>query len=179
MTSHNSESDALAPCPFCLGLEARMYPPTCDKRTPYNPADRAFPLVRCPCGAEKAGTDWDQTGRTAISAWNRRAAPKAPAVPETLTDAEKAPSDGLEVIGWEYRWLDTANTPNRWSAWERCRARNVHMNTDKDFAEEIQAYIEMGNRYELRTLYARTQSAPPAGAPIAAQPSGDDGGRMG
>ena len=79
-----------------------------------------------------------------------------PAPPAGISPAPLAgTSDGWEVIGWEYRWLDTANKPNRWSAWERCRARNIHMNTDKDFADEIQAYIDMGNPYELRTLYIR------------------------
>jgi hypothetical protein len=81
----------------------------------------------------------------------RLAAPPAGISPAPLAGT----SDGWEVIGWEYRWLDTANKPNRWSAWERCRARNIHMNTDKDSADEIQAYIDMGNPYELRTLYAR------------------------
>jgi hypothetical protein len=67
------ERDTLMPCPFCLESNARMYPPTCDKRTLYNPADRAFPLVRCKCGAAKEGIDWDQSGRSAIRAWNARA----------------------------------------------------------------------------------------------------------
>lgn len=65
-------------------------------------------------------------------------------------------SAGLVLIGWEYRHLDIANTPNRWSEWERCRARNRHTSTDEDFANEIRAYIKSGFNYEVRELYAAT-----------------------
>jgi len=42
------------------------------------PADhRAFPIVLCPCGAEKSGIDWDHSGASAIVRWNTRAAPPA------------------------------------------------------------------------------------------------------
>lgn len=74
-------SEALNSCPFCGASDkARMSAPTCNKRTPYNPADRAFPVVRCACGAEVAGDDWDQSGRSAVAKWNRRAVvPQDPA----------------------------------------------------------------------------------------------------
>lgn len=64
--------DSLKPCPFCGGA-ASLHPRTCDKNTPYNPADRAFPIARCgQCGAEAVGKDWGRP-ETAASAWNRRA----------------------------------------------------------------------------------------------------------
>jgi len=64
---------AIKPCPFCGG-EASARPRTCNRNTPYNPADRAFPIVRCgKCGAEAIGDDW-KSEATAIEAWNRRAA---------------------------------------------------------------------------------------------------------
>lgn len=50
-----------------------VFPRNCDKDTPYNPADRAFPIVRCrSCGADAAGDDW-KGPETAIAKWNRRA----------------------------------------------------------------------------------------------------------
>ena len=60
-------------CPFCGRARAWVLGPTCTKATPYNASDRAFPVVRCRCGAEVPGDDWDKSGQTAIAAWNRRA----------------------------------------------------------------------------------------------------------
>lgn len=82
----------------------------------------------------------------------------------TQPSAAAGDGQGLQLIGWEYRHLDTANTPNRWSEWERCRARNRHTSTDEDFAQEIRAYIKSGFNYEVREIYA---AAP--GAAIAAR----------
>ena len=66
----------LLPCPFCgkhdEGL--RSWPPTCERDASYNPADRGYPVVRCgKCGVEMPGDNWDQSKRSAIAAWNRRA----------------------------------------------------------------------------------------------------------
>lgn len=48
--------------------------PTCRPETPYNPADRLFPIVRCgSCCAEVSGDNEDYRGKSAIAAWNRRA----------------------------------------------------------------------------------------------------------
>lgn len=88
------DREALLPCPFCLQSTATMYPPTCDKRAPYNPADRAFPVVRCRCGAEKCGTDWDQSGNSAIRAWNHRAALLEP-VGEGWVMVPKEPTEAM------------------------------------------------------------------------------------
>lgn len=49
-----------------------LFKPTCDKYTPYDPSHRAFPMVRCSCGASTSGSDWDESGKTAVAAWNRR-----------------------------------------------------------------------------------------------------------
>lgn len=68
------DAKALGPCPFCGGENATLFPPTCDRKSLYNPADRAAPMVRCMgCYAEAVGTDWDATGKSAVTAWNRRA----------------------------------------------------------------------------------------------------------
>jgi hypothetical protein len=72
--------EALLPCPFCGERNAVVLSPTCDRKTPYNPADRAFPVVRCAsCDVEVPGKDWDQSCKSAIAAWNRRPHPDAPA----------------------------------------------------------------------------------------------------
>lgn len=106
----SSEREQLKPCPFCLGTDARMSPPTCTKRTPYNPADRAFPKVRCPCGAEKCGDDWDQSGKTAIAAWNRRT--QASAEPVLFVSAEQlAAHRDPDEPGEHGRYLPTRKTP--------------------------------------------------------------------
>jgi hypothetical protein len=68
--------DGLKPCPFCASKTgARVFPPTCRPETPYNPADRLFPIVRCMnCYTEVSGANEDYTGKTACARWNTRAA---------------------------------------------------------------------------------------------------------
>jgi len=64
----------LKSCPFCGSDRVALWKPTCNRQSPYNPADRAYPEVGCrDCFASAHGKDWDETGRTAIAAWNRRA----------------------------------------------------------------------------------------------------------
>jgi hypothetical protein len=47
--------------------------PTCTKKSPYDPADRAFPSVTCQgCYARVPGKDWDESRVSAITGWNRR-----------------------------------------------------------------------------------------------------------
>lgn len=74
MTETVKAGEVLKPCPFCGSIFIEDLPPTCTERSPYNPADRAFPVVRCAeCLAEAPGEDWDHTKASAIAAWNRRA----------------------------------------------------------------------------------------------------------
>lgn len=62
-------------CPFCGSDNAMVIGPTCRPETPYNPADRLFPIVRCgSCCAEVSGDNEDYRGKSAIAAWNLRAA---------------------------------------------------------------------------------------------------------
>ena len=58
----------LKPCLFC-GRTPRVMPRTCDKDTPYNPADRAFPVIRCGCGISLDGEDW-KGPESLIARWN-------------------------------------------------------------------------------------------------------------
>ena len=75
-------NEELKPCPFCGAHSdaVRAFPRTCNKDTPYNARDRAYPIVRClGCGASQEGSDW--TGvETAVAKWNHRATPPAPSV---------------------------------------------------------------------------------------------------
>lgn len=65
----------LLPCPFCGSEKHMVLPPTCDRSTPYNPADRAFPIIRCGgCFTDVPGKDWDNSGNSAVELWNRRKA---------------------------------------------------------------------------------------------------------
>jgi len=67
-------SGELKPCPFCGNENPAILERTCDKHTPYNPNDRAYPVVRCrECGCEKPGLDWSGP-ETAVRNWNNRAA---------------------------------------------------------------------------------------------------------
>ena len=66
-------SDELKPCPFCGSKHVTAYARTCNKDSKYDPADRAFPIVRCrECGACSEGRDWSEP-ITAITKWNARA----------------------------------------------------------------------------------------------------------
>lgn len=65
-------NENLKPCPFCGGENLLIMPKNCDKRSEYNHADRAFPLIRCiDCGATVEGANWSNP-KNAIAAWNRR-----------------------------------------------------------------------------------------------------------
>lgn len=66
----------LPPCPFCGHTKAFVLKPTCTRASKYDPADRAYPIVKCTlCNAEAHGDNWDQTARSAVAAWNRRTSP--------------------------------------------------------------------------------------------------------
>lgn len=72
----------LKPCPFCGSDRLMVLPPTCDRNTPYSAADRAYPVVRCSgCYTDVPGKDFDASSKSAVEAWNRRAA---------LSDQERA-----------------------------------------------------------------------------------------
>lgn len=65
----------IMPCPFCGSEKHMLLTPTCTKDSPYDPNDRAFPMIRCMgCYVDVPGKDWDHNGKTAREAWNRRAA---------------------------------------------------------------------------------------------------------
>jgi len=91
-----SDTVTLAPCPFCGSTEAQAIDRTCDRDTPYNPADYAYPRVICRCGVQVPGENW-RGKDTAIAAWNRRAAsnpaPSGEAVPVAWRVRERYPMD--------------------------------------------------------------------------------------
>lgn len=66
-------SDKCKACPFCGCKEVFVRMPTCTPLTPYDPADRAFPLAECgQCYASVPGDNWDRTGVSAMNKWDRR-----------------------------------------------------------------------------------------------------------
>lgn len=99
----------LLPCPFCGQTPSRAWPRTCDRDSPYDAADRAYPIVRCECGAEVPGEDWGEPP-TAVVAWNRRAALEAShaPVPREPTGAMLAAADPI--------YNDAATCRNIWRA---------------------------------------------------------------
>jgi hypothetical protein len=75
----------LLPCPFCGSRKASLLPPTCRPETPYNAADRLYPVIRCSrCYTDVPGKDGDYSGDSARVAWNTR---KAPSVEPKETNA--------------------------------------------------------------------------------------------
>lgn len=70
-------TEKLKSCAHCETTKEPMaFPPTCKKNDSYNPAERAFPVVRCVgCYAQVPGKDWDYSCKSAIAAWNTRALP--------------------------------------------------------------------------------------------------------
>ncbi len=99
------ESPKLEACAHCGG-EGVVMERTCNPQDPYNPADRAFPVVRCTvCFAQACGEDWQHVS-TAIEAWNRRPAPTA----------SPAPMDEvcrLITLWWE-TWVKMQGNPEHW-----------------------------------------------------------------
>lgn len=66
-------SEKLKPCPFCGSVKQMVLGPTCQRNDEYDPNTRAFPIIRCGgCFTDVPGTDWDNSGNSAIEAWNRR-----------------------------------------------------------------------------------------------------------
>jgi hypothetical protein len=87
----------LLPCPFCGGTDVTWHGPTCTKSTPYDASHRAFPIVRCGCGVQVWGKDWDQSGATAVAKWNQRPAPKT-ALDHFVDDVEAAEKRKTSVL---------------------------------------------------------------------------------
>ncbi|HEY8343336.1 MAG TPA: Lar family restriction alleviation protein [Calditerricola sp.] len=114
---------SLLPCPFCGSHAISVLPPTCTPNSLYNPADRAFPIVRCRlCLAEAHGDNWD-TGASAVAAWNRRAAPAAqPADDDVAKLVERLQSAALNYGDRLYR--EAADTIERLTK-ERDEARRL------------------------------------------------------
>lgn len=68
-------------------------PPTCSKNSPYDPADRAFPVAICNgCTASIGGKNWDDSCESAVKVWNTRADQGDEAAAIGYTDAHG--------IGW-------------------------------------------------------------------------------
>lgn len=99
-------SDELKPCPFCGSKNISAYARTCNKDSKYNPADRAFPIVRClECGSCAEGRDWGEP-ITAITKWNSRTQPPcgtdgaalAALVTRDLCESEPANPDDPDTV---------------------------------------------------------------------------------
>lgn len=99
-----SKNVELEACPFCGAHNAMMLPPTCKPETPYNPADRLFPIVRCgSCCAEVSGANEDYRGGSAIAAWNRRTpSPQTSPATEGVANRLHSLSLCLETYGLDY-----------------------------------------------------------------------------
>jgi len=78
----------------------------------------------------------------------------------TSEQARKMFESMKDAIGkpvlWQYRHFENEKscTPG-WSNWEEVKPRNWYMDpTAEHMVAEIQAYIDAGYKYELRSLYA-------------------------
>ena len=122
---------ALLACPFCGSGNV-----TYSKRSDF---------VMCnDCGAMCASED-TLPESAPVDAWNRRAALAAASVPET----EQEPAE------WQYRrWYSEAR---EWGNWKKVEPLQRNF-TVMDRVEELRAYIERGEKIELRALYAASQN---------------------
>lgn len=108
---------ALVPCPFCGADSPMVFEPTCNRRSKYNPTDRAAPVVRClSCYAEAFGEDWDATCRTAIAAWNRRHVPAEAVERVARAICRVVAADPDEDEPWLY--VGEAVKRKRWMAYD-------------------------------------------------------------
>ena len=92
----------LLPCPFCGSDHLNRMRPTCRSDDDYDPNDRAFPAVRCfNCYAEAIGDVWDHIGKSAIAAWNRRAAAaELTTLRSALARAEEREAGLVAALEW-------------------------------------------------------------------------------
>ena len=163
MTSHNSESDALAPCAW-QPIETA-------------PKDRSEILLhREPCGSVANGY-WLSEAYAGNGAWiwpyvhktpthwmplppapGTLAAPKAPAVPETLTDAE-----GYDRMRRALTIIANWTLPATGKFWdeEKTRPTSYEAEYGSNGARDY-----MRNLAALTLLAVPTQSAPPAAQQI-------------
>jgi len=66
-------SQHIRACPFCGKTETYMLKPDCSRTDPKDVGTRAFPYMVCrQCHASVSGQNYDQSGKTAIEAWNTR-----------------------------------------------------------------------------------------------------------
>lgn len=109
----------LKPCPFCGNDKPMIHARTCDKGDRYDPADRAFPIVRChTCGCCAEGTDWSEP-KTAIEKWNRRTAPEGMAmvIAEYLAMSDGYDPDDRNCGLYDLRWSGGTNPEPVGDAW--------------------------------------------------------------
>ena len=102
-----------------------MFEPTCRPETPYNPADRLYPIVRCmSCYAEVTGKNEDYFGKTAIAAWNRR--PAQTYTQDQLDAAVRAERErcATKAHGWLKNWA--ADLFGTWESYIEAKASGRH-----------------------------------------------------
>jgi len=112
-----ADTNELKPCPFCGSKNVTAFARTCNKDSKYNPADRAFPIVRCrECGACSEGRDWSEP-ITAITKWNERATKATQPADAALAD------DVRELVAYIDRQFTSAvHYKIRQSEWEKVTA---------------------------------------------------------
>jgi Lar family restriction alleviation protein len=103
----------LKPCPFCGSTSQTLIGPTRDKSTIHGPNGRAYPIILCGgCSADVPGEDFDTEGRSAIEAWNRRAAD--PALLSERDSLKEEVERLREALGDLMTWFPEQPSPPEW-----------------------------------------------------------------
>jgi NMD protein affecting ribosome stability and mRNA decay len=113
-------SEKLKPCPFCGSESQSMLSPDCKPSDPPNVGTRAFPIIRCQrCHTDVPGRNWDNSGKSAEDAWNRRVEASQARIAE-LEASNKRLCEALKSIAMKSEALYADGDTHNRGFWLAC-----------------------------------------------------------